>query len=118
MQRVLCVGMSLDAIGVHSWGLSCSQALKALGQFELMSPANLGGDVHICCLDAYDEQVKRVDDQLRVQQAMHQRADALLTTQEQMITRQQDDLIRFEKILATWETQQKQYQKYLDSLPK
>lgn len=32
--------------------------------------------------------------------------------------RQQDDLARFEKVLDTWESQQMQYQKYLDSLPK
>jgi hypothetical protein len=49
---------------------------------------------------------------------MHKRADALLTTQEQLLKRQQDDFARFEKILDTWEIQQKQYQKYLDSLPK
>jgi hypothetical protein len=35
-----------------------------------------------------------------------------------MLKRQQDEMARFEKILDTWETQQKQYQKYLDSLPK
>jgi hypothetical protein len=49
---------------------------------------------------------------------MHKRADGLLGVQEQLLKRQQDDFIRFEKILDTWEAQQKQYQKYLDSLPK
>jgi hypothetical protein len=41
-----------------------------------------------------------------------------MSTQEQMIKRQQDDFAKFEKILDTWESQQKQYQKYLDSLRK
>ena len=41
---------------------------------------------------------------------MHKRAEALMATQEQMIKRQQDDINRFEKILDTWESQQKQYQ--------
>ena len=68
--------------------------------------------------DAYDRQTKRADEQLQAQEGMHKRADALLTTQEQLLKRQQDDFARFEKILDTWEIQQKQYQKYLDSLPK
>ena len=37
---------------------------------------------------------------------------------EQLMTRQEADFARFEKILDTWEQQQKQYQKYLDSLAK
>jgi len=41
-----------------------------------------------------------------------------MTAQEQLIKRQQDDFARFEKVLETWESQQKQYQKYLDSLSK
>ena len=48
---------------------------------------------------------------------MQKRADALLTGQAELLKRQQDDFARFEKILDAWELQQKQYQKYLDSLP-
>ena len=68
--------------------------------------------------DAYDRQTKRADAQLQAQEDMHKRADILLSTQEQLMKRQQDDCARFENILGTWESQQKQYQKYLDSLPK
>jgi len=32
--------------------------------------------------------------------------------------RQEADVSRFEKILDSWENQQKQYQKYLDTLKK
>ena len=44
------------------------------------------------------------------------RAEALLTRQEEMVKRQEKDFARFEKILDTWEREQVQYQKYLDSL--
>jgi hypothetical protein len=66
----------------------------------------------------YNEQTKRAGEQLQAQADMLKHADALLIMQEQMIKRQQDDFAKFEKILDTWESQQKQYQKYLDSLPK
>jgi hypothetical protein len=69
-------------------------------------------------LDAYDKHSKHVEEQLRAQADMQTRADALLAKQEEMLKRQQDDFVRFEKILETWESQQKQYQKYLDSLLK
>ena len=68
--------------------------------------------------DTYDRQAKRADEQLRAQAEMLKRGDVLLSTQEQLLKRQQDDCARFEKILETWESQQKQYQKYLDSLAK
>jgi hypothetical protein len=82
--------------------------------------------------DAYDRQAKQTDDRLKTdaalqqrsqemfkaQEVAHQRAVAMLDRQEQMMKRQEDDLLRFEKILDTWELQQKQYQKYLDSLQK
>ena len=34
--------------------------------------------------------------------------EALLNSQEQLVKRQQDDVAKFEKILDTWESQQKQ----------
>lgn len=82
--------------------------------------------------EAYDRQAKIADEHLQAQSeeqnkaaAMllaqedeQKRADALMTIQEQMMSKQRDDLARFEKILDTWGSQQKQYQKDLDSLPK
>ena|SRR3989442_15949518 len=69
-------------------------------------------------LDAYDKQSKHAEEQLQAQADMQKRADALLVVQEQLLKRQQEDFARFEKILDTWEGQQKQYQRYLDSLTK
>jgi uncharacterized protein YlxW (UPF0749 family) len=45
------------------------------------------------------------------------RTEAALARQEQDMTKHEQDLTRFEKILDTWQRQQAQYQKYLDSLP-
>lgn len=42
----------------------------------------------------------------------------LIARTEALLTRQENDMARFEKILETWERQQVQYQKYLDSLNK
>lgn len=44
------------------------------------------------------------------------RSIKLLERQEQILTREEADFDRFEKILATWERQQAEYQKYLDGL--
>jgi hypothetical protein len=66
----------------------------------------------------YDEQVKRQQAQLDAYDQQNKRGEALLVTQEQLMKRQLDAFARFEKILDTWESQQKQYQKYLDSLAK
>ena len=66
----------------------------------------------------YDEQLKRQQAQLDAYDQQAKRAEELLVTQEQFVKRQLEAFARFEKILDTWESQQKQYQKYLDSLPK
>ena len=47
----------------------------------------------------------------------HKRTMALLAREEALTTRQEQHSDRYEKILDTWERQQVQYQKYLDSLP-
>ncbi len=62
--------------------------------------------------------MKRAGDQLQAQKESHERAVALLATQEELMKRQQVDLDRYEKILDTWERQQKEYQQYLDKLDK
>jgi Immunity protein 40 len=43
---ILKVGIALDQIGIRNWGLTKSQALRALVEFEAMSMAVLGGDVY------------------------------------------------------------------------
>jgi hypothetical protein len=47
-----------------------------------------------------------------------QRVEKLLVRQEQLMDKQEAAFVRFQKILDTWEQQQKQYQQYLDSLKK
>jgi hypothetical protein len=59
-----------------------------------------------------------VKSQLRNAEETHQKNIALLNRNESMMNRQERDVERFEKILDTWERQQMQYQKYLDSLQK
>ncbi|MBK8036450.1 MAG: hypothetical protein IPK22_04845 [Verrucomicrobiaceae bacterium] len=46
------------------------------------------------------------------------RAEELLKRQEQLMGKQEASFKRFETILDVWEKQQKQYQGYLDTLPK
>jgi two-component sensor histidine kinase len=69
-------------------------------------------------LQPHAEMEKRADEMLRVQEDMQKRSEALIVAQEELIKKQQDDAARFGGILETWESQQKQYQKYLDSLLK
>jgi hypothetical protein len=66
----------------------------------------------------YNEQLKRQEARLEAYDNQAKRAEELLVTQEQFMKKQLEAFGRFQKILDTWETQQKQYQKYLDSLPK
>ena len=62
-------------------------------------------------LQAQAEMQKRAEADFQAQEDMRNRAEALMNRQEESIKRQQDDAARFEKILDTWENQQKQYQK-------
>ncbi len=47
----------------------------------------------------------------------HRQNAKLLERADALMTRQEHNIQRYEAILATWEKQQAQYQKYLDSLP-
>jgi hypothetical protein len=115
----------------------CDRRVEATNPTTTTTPSlTQGSDEQIkrqqAQLDAYDRQSKhaeeqlhaqadmqkRADDILRAQEDMHKRSVAVLAAQEQLLKRQQDDFTRWEKILGTWEGQQKQYQKYLDSLSK
>ena len=69
-------------------------------------------------LDEQDARFKRGDELLRAQEEAHKRALILFTKQEGHIKRQEEYLNRYQNILETWERQQRQYQKYLDSLGK
>ena len=66
----------------------------------------------------YNEQLKRQQTRLDAYDKQMKRAEDLTATQEKFMTRHLEAFARFEKILDTWESQQKQYQKYLDSLTK
>lgn len=66
----------------------------------------------------YAEQIQRQQAQLDAYDKQTKRAEDLIATQEQFMKRQLEAFARFENILDTWESQQKQYQKYLDSLAK
>ena len=65
-----------------------------------------------------EQQAKRSYALITAQEETLKRYQVLLTAQEQSIKRQQDDIDRFERILTMWESEQKQYQLYLDSLGK
>ena len=63
----------------------------------------------------YDE---LLDKTARDQDETHQRNLKLMERLEKNQERQEADITRYEKILDTWERQQAEYQKYLDSLHK
>jgi len=76
-------------------------------------------------LDDTDAQSKQAEELLAQQEARAKQYTKLLAEQEvrtkradELLDRQAKDLDRYEKILATWENQQRQYQSYLDSLGK
>jgi HSP90 family molecular chaperone len=69
-------------------------------------------------VDHYNQLVRDQQQLLREQEDRAKRVESLLERQEQLMTKQEAAFTRFEKILDTWEQQQKQYQKYLDSLKK
>ena len=62
-----------------------------------------------------DQQLQQM---LNDQEAILKRSASLLTVQEEFMKRQDIAFKRYEKILETWEQQQQQYQRYLDSLAK
>lgn len=49
---------------------------------------------------------------------MMDQEERMLAQDEALIKRHAADLARFEKVLDTWQRQQAEYQKYLDSLPR
>jgi hypothetical protein len=66
--------------------------------------------------------LKEQEAELKQQEAVHKadrkRVEAMLGEQENLLARQAKYVTRYEKILDTWESQQKEYQRYLDTLPK
>ena len=61
--------------------------------------------------ERYERDVKRYEASMKVQEEADKRAAALMTREEELTG-------RYEKVLATWERQQQEYQRYLDTLPK
>ena len=74
------------------------------------SPATTPGTVQAQTMALIEQSRKN-------QEESHKRTLAMLEKGEELLRRQQEDIARYEKILATWERQQTQYQKYLDTLP-
>ncbi|MGO9246648.1 MAG: DUF2007 domain-containing protein [Verrucomicrobiia bacterium] len=73
----------------------------------------------------YEQRVQRAEALMTSQEQSHQRYVDFLAKAEgnqrryvEVLTKWEEDQRRFEKILATWEQQQQAYQKYLDSLGK
>jgi hypothetical protein len=69
-------------------------------------------------IEHYNQLVHDQQQLVRDQEDRAKRVESLLVRQEQLMSKQEAAFTRFEKILDTWDQQQKQYQKYLDSLKK
>jgi hypothetical protein len=69
-------------------------------------------------VQSYNDLVQKQHELERQQEDRAKRVDELLVRQERLMDKQEAAFVRFEKVLDTWEQQQKQYQKYLDSLRK
>lgn len=128
MKRILCTFVAgvavMTALYLSSHRAAAQAANDAAGTNN-PSEYQKSQEAYRASLKQQDElaqqQVQRgrqAADLLKQQEAMHARAEALFVKQEEMIKRQEADLDRYDKILDTWEKQQKQYQKYLDSLGK
>ena len=77
---------------------------------EAQKRANNQEELHKQLMEESKKRMNNVDES-------HQRASTLLKKEEDDAARQEEDMKRWEKILDKWESQQAQYQKYLDSLP-
>ncbi len=91
--------------------------LQAHGQ-NRPEPAVQADQQYQKLLDEQADRAKRAEIILKEQEAQHKRIEALVAQQEDFLKRQLEAFKRFEKILDTWEAQQRQYQRYLDTLPK
>ncbi len=112
MKRIVYIITGAAVIAAAFWFLSTSHAVA-------QTTTNETSDAQYQrALAEQAEQSKHYAELLKSQDAIHQRAEALVAKQEQLMARQEADFARFEKILDTWEKQQKQYQRYLDSLTK
>jgi uncharacterized protein (DUF3084 family) len=69
-------------------------------------------------VELFDKAEKDQAETHKINMEYYDRAEKVLQRAEALAARQEADSTRFEKILDTWERQQAEYQKYLDSLPK
>jgi septal ring factor EnvC (AmiA/AmiB activator) len=112
--RNAAVGLGLLALV----GLWFAFRASAQTKPEQASPATQADQKYQRMLDEQADRAKRAEVMLKEQEAQHKRVETLLAKQEEFFERQLRAFKRFEKVLDTWETQQQQYQKYLDTLPK
>ena len=69
-------------------------------------------------LAQYNEQTKKAEALLKAQEDEQKKYRDMMAKQEVLLKQEEDSAARWAKILTTWEKQQEQYQKYLDSLVK
>ena len=112
MKRIVYIIAGAAVVAAVFWFLSASHATAQV------TTTNIADAQYQRAVDQQTERSKRYAELLAGQEAMHQHAEVLVAKQEQLMARQEADSARFEKILDTWEKQQKQYQRYLDSLAK
>src|SRR5258705_11336410 len=112
--RNVAVGLGLLAL-VGLWFAFRSSAQT---KPEQPAPAKQADQQYQRLLDEQADRARRAEVMLKEQEAQHKRVETLLAKQEDFLEKQLRAFKRFEKILDTWETQQQQYQKYLDTLPK
>ena len=123
MKRIVYILSGVAVIAATFWFLSAShvaaQTATNATSGAAQTPTNETSDAQYQrALAEQAEQSKRYAESLRKQEETLKRAEALIATQEEFLKRQAADLDRYEKSLDTWEKQQKQSQKYLDSLTK
>ena len=68
--------------------------------------------------DEQEQHRRRQEKIIKQAEEQSRRLEALLVKQEDFIEKQLRAQARYDRILETWEAQQKQHQRYLDGLPK
>lgn len=68
--------------------------------------------------DDYERQMKDYEASVKRQAELQRRGELLLEKEEAFVAQQEKLAHKYEAVLATWERQQQEYQRYLDTLPK
>jgi hypothetical protein len=109
MKRYYYWAVSVAFVGVVSFCLLAPHVSRATSVQTNDAPAE--EDPYKRALEVYNAQAKQAEEQAK-------RSEALLARGEVFLKQQEEAFKRYEKILDTWERQQQEYQKYLDTLPK